>query len=130
MIKYYRLIFIPDDQGGICAPERNEFLSRLDREIGSYDLIIVTDFGHGLIDQTAMDIIQEKARLLAVNCQTNSSNYGTNIITKYRRADAFTVDTRELRLAMTNSHESEKVFVESPNQNNCNLKLGGLLWGL
>lgn len=104
--------FIPEDDGGICESERNEFLSRLEREIGNFDLVVLTDFGHGLIDQTAMDIIQDRARLLCVNCQTNSSNYGTNIITKYRRVDAFTVDGRELRLAMTNSHELEDILLQ------------------
>lgn len=103
--------FIPDDNGGICEPERREFLSRLEREIANYDLVVLTDFGHGLIDQEAMEIIQNKAKVLAVNCQTNSSNFGTNIITKYRRADAFTVDTRELQLAMANSHEPESVLL-------------------
>lgn len=34
-----------------------------------------------------------------LNCQTNSTNYGLNIITKYVRADAFTLDQKELKLA-------------------------------
>ncbi len=34
-------------------------------------------------------LLQERARYLALNCQTNSSNFGFNLITKYRRADAF-----------------------------------------
>ena len=45
------------------------------------------------------DLIQEKAKYLVLNCQTNSSNYGMNIITKYGRADAFTLDQKELKLA-------------------------------
>lgn len=103
--------FLPEDDGGIPEQERIEFLSRLERSVEQFDLVVVTDFGHGLLDQSAMEILQEKARLLAVNCQTNSSNFGTNPITKYRRADAFTVDARELRLAMANSHEPENILL-------------------
>ena len=66
---------------------------------GEYDLVLVCDYGHGLLDDEALRILEEKAKFLAVNCQTNSSNYGTNLITKYHRADCFVVDERELRLA-------------------------------
>ena len=42
-------------------------LGRLDEEAGRFDLVVAADFGHGLIDPDAMDILQDKARLLAVN---------------------------------------------------------------
>lgn len=79
--------------------DRRAFYEKLQRHIPNHDLVVVADYGHGLLDQKAMDIIQDGARFLALNCQTNSSNYGTNLITKYRRADAFSLDEAELRLA-------------------------------
>ncbi|WP_295163861.1 PfkB family carbohydrate kinase [Selenomonas sp. F0473] len=75
------------------------FHQKLRDMTGDYDLVIVCDYGHGLLDDEGIRILEEKAKFLAVNCQTNSSNYGTNLITKYRRADCFVVDERELRLA-------------------------------
>lgn len=77
------------------------FKTKLRAKIEDYDAVILCDFGHGLIDNDVMEIIQEKARFLALNCQTNSSNYGTNLITKYRRADVFTLDEKELKLAFS-----------------------------
>ena len=47
-------------------------------------------------------------KYLAVNCQTNSSNLGKNLITKYLRADTFALDQRELDLAFPNSHKGEE----------------------
>ena len=76
-----------------------KFKNRLREKIGFYDAVFLCDFGNGLIDRETMDIIQEGAKYLVLNCQTNSSNYGLNIITKYGRADAFTLDQGELRLA-------------------------------
>lgn len=76
-----------------------EFADALEKEILEYDAVFLCDFGHGLINQDMMDILQQKARYLVVNCQTNSSNHGLNIITKYTRADAFSLDQQELRLA-------------------------------
>ncbi len=80
---------------------------RLSEKVQLFDIVILCDFGHGLVDQDIMDILQERAAFLAVNCQTNSSNYGKNLITKYRRADVFTLDQKELGLAFTNYQNEE-----------------------
>lgn len=87
---------------------RNEFYSKLEKVANENDIVLMADYGHGVIDQTAMKILQEKAKFLAVNCQTNSSNYGANLITKYSRADAFSLDEREIRLAFA-ANKSEDV---------------------
>ncbi len=67
--------------------------------IGDYDVVVVCDFGHGLVDGRLMQLMEEKSKYMALNCQTNSSNYGLNIITKYHRADVFALDQKELKLA-------------------------------
>lgn len=84
-----------------------KFKERLAEKAGQYDAVILCDFGHGLIDNEVMEILQEQARFLAVNCQTNSSNYGKNLITKYKRADVFALDQKELGLAFSDYQQSE-----------------------
>jgi len=64
-----------------------------------FDLVIVTDYGHGLIGRSTIDLIVEKARFLAVNAQTNSANIGYNLITKYPSADFICIDAPEAHLA-------------------------------
>lgn len=86
----------------------DKFKRHLREKIQDYDAVILCDFGHGLIDPDVMEILQENAKFLAVNCQTNSSNLGKNLITKYRRADVFTLDQRELDLAFSNYHRGEE----------------------
>jgi sugar/nucleoside kinase (ribokinase family) len=66
-----------------------------------YDLVIVTDFGHGLIAPSTIAALEENARFLAVNAQSNSANHGYNLITKYRRADYVCIDAPEARLAVS-----------------------------
>lgn len=78
---------------------REEFYRGLTERIDESDVVFLCDFGHGLIDERARMLIQERAKYLVLNCQTNSANYGMNIITKYDRADAFTLDQKELKLA-------------------------------
>ncbi len=70
-------------------------------EISRYDLVLVMDFGHGVMEDIVRDYVQDKAPFLAINCQTNSNNHGFNIINRrYRRADVFTLDQTELHLAV------------------------------
>ncbi len=77
----------------------NELKKRLRETIGGYDVVFLCDFGHGLIDGEVIRIVEDGAKYLALNCQANSSNFGMNVITKYHRADVFSLDQKELKLA-------------------------------
>ncbi|MFE1745040.1 PfkB family carbohydrate kinase [Coleofasciculus sp. H7-2] len=92
------------DEEGLAPQERQKLLDSLEKSIKSYDLVVLADYGHGLIDSSMMELIQSQAPFLAVNCQTNSANYGYNLISKYRRADTFCIDEQELRLAFSNRY--------------------------
>ncbi len=91
---------------------REEFYKGLAEKIDEFDVVFLCDFGHGLIDAKTMALVQEKAKYLVLNCQTNSVNYGMNIITKYGRADAFTLDQKELKLAYPTYTVDEKAALK------------------
>jgi rfaE bifunctional protein nucleotidyltransferase chain/domain len=65
----------------------------------SADVVVVTDFGHGLIASSTVDVLSKSSKFLAVNAQTNGSNRGFNLITKYPRADYVCIDAPEAQLA-------------------------------
>lgn len=90
---------------------RKHFKERIDKTIADYDLVVIADFGHGLMDQELMDIVERKAKYLSINCQTNSANQGMNLITKYKRADSFVLDQRELHLAFQDNITEEKILL-------------------
>lgn len=92
---------------------KSEFIDKLSKKIEEYDVVFLCDFGHGLIDPKAQKVIEEKAKYLVLNCQTNSTNYGMNIITKYHHADAFTLDQKELKLAFPMYALNEKLALQS-----------------
>lgn len=68
-------------------------------DVINYDLVVVTDFGHGLMGKNLISKVCTEAQFLAVNAQTNATNYGFNMITKYPRADFVVIDHLEARLA-------------------------------
>jgi cytidyltransferase-like protein len=76
-------------------------LERIADQIEKFDLVLVMDFGHGVLEDLVRVYVQQQAKFLAVNCQTNSNNHGFNILTRrYRRADAFSLDQTEMNLAV------------------------------
>ena len=63
------------------------------------DVVMVNDFGHGMINSSLVSVIREKSRFLGVNAQTNAGNHGYNLVTKYKNADYVCIDAPEARLA-------------------------------
>lgn len=91
---------------------RKAFREALEKQLSQCDAVFLCDFGHGLIDEETAKMIQEEAKFLVLNCQTNSSNFGLNPITKYRRADAFTLDQKELKLAYPSLARQEEAALK------------------
>lgn len=87
---------------------KEEFKKKLSEKIEEADAVFLCDFGHGLVDREVRELVEEKAKYLVLNCQTNSTNHGMNIITKYRRADVFSLDQKELKLAFPMYDGDEK----------------------
>lgn len=78
----------------------DQILERLREEIDHCDVVVLADFGHGLLQPVLRNFLQERSPFLALNCQTNSANHGFNILPrKYQRADIATLDEQELLLA-------------------------------
>ncbi len=109
--KYFSVNFIdntPPDQNLLNSVE--EVLAK---EIKNVDLVVVIDFGHGLMQSQIRDYVQEKAGFLAVNCQTNSNNHGFNIINRqYRKMNCFSLDETEMLLAVGQRHVDFLVALE------------------
>ena len=76
------------------------FKSVIDR----YDLVLVSDFGHGFITEKIFKVIEKKAKILAINTQTNGVNAGYNLITKYHNPNYVCLDEPEIRLAAQKKH--------------------------
>ena len=88
------------------APATQERVAaRLREQTAWADVVLLLDFGHGLMQEPIRRQVQETAPLLVLNCQTNSNNHGFNIISRqYQRADAFTLDEQEMMLACGHRH--------------------------
>ena len=87
-------------------------------DIGTYDLVVVADFGHGAMTPALIAKLSTDAKFLAVNTQTNSQNYGFNLISKYERADFVVLDELEARLAVHDRDSPiEEVILKLKHEN-------------
>lgn len=86
-------------------PLTRDLESQLDQLISDLcpqaDVVVSTDFGHGLIGPKIVERLMECSPFLAVNTQSNSANMGYNLITRYPRADYICIDGPEARLALS-----------------------------
>lgn len=93
-------VYVMDD-AALDGEFESAFAQSVRERAPDYDLVIVTDFGHGLITPNVIEALTTSARFLAVNAQSNSANQGFNLITRYRRADYVCIDAPEARLAVS-----------------------------
>jgi bifunctional ADP-heptose synthase (sugar kinase/adenylyltransferase) len=82
--------------------EERRFLAMLEEQLPRHDLVVVADYGHGLMTEKVIEFLCEKAPFLAVNAQTNAGNRGFNFVSKYPRADYISIDEPEARLEVRN----------------------------
>ena len=78
------------------------FNNRVSKYINSHDLVIVSDYGHGLISDSTAKLIVKKSKFAAVNTQLNASNLGFHVISKYLGANLTTINETEMRHELRN----------------------------
>lgn len=96
--KLFEVYFINDDP--LISSEEKEFLSILEKILPKYDLVIVADYGHGMISRHAIELLCTRSKFLAVNTQSNAGNKGLHTISRYPRADYVSISDSELRLEL------------------------------
>jgi rfaE bifunctional protein kinase chain/domain len=102
--KLFEVNFINDTP--IPDEMEQEVIKHIRGIISNYDLVIVSDFGHGLITNDIIQTIEKHANKLAVNTQTNGANAGYNLITKYANTNFICLDDPEARLAVQDKHSN------------------------
>lgn len=100
--------------------ETDELCAKLAAILPDFDIVIVADYGHGMMAPEVVDLLCDKARFLAVNTQVNAGNGGFNTISKYRRADFVCISEAEIRLdARTRRKDIQQVIKEAADRLSC-----------
>jgi cytidyltransferase-like protein len=83
-------------------------------DFDDYDLVLIADFGHGLVDARTVNtrIAATGRALVGVMAQVNSGNYGYNLPIKYGGADYYSLNRSEAELCLRERHLSLAQLVE------------------
>jgi rfaE bifunctional protein kinase chain/domain/rfaE bifunctional protein nucleotidyltransferase chain/domain len=108
--KLFEVTFMNDHY--IKKELEDEILAYLKKEMPKYDIVLVTDFGHGFMTPNLIKFIETSGKYVSVNAQTNSNNYGFNYITKYKNVDYISIDEKELRLPFGDNYGAVEMLVK------------------
>lgn len=84
----------------------------LEKNSKLYDFIIIFDFGHNLITNDVVKTLKKLNKKTFINCQSNSSNFGFNLINKYSKANTISMDEQEFRLSVQDKNSSIKQLIK------------------
>jgi len=85
---------INDDD--LTTSEENKFIKSLDKLSKENDLVIVSDYGHGIITPRIAQHISKLDKFVSLNAQVNAANIGTHSIRKYKNIDCLIINANEL----------------------------------
>lgn len=77
-----------------------KIINYLEKSLPKFDMVIINDFGHGMLTEKIRRLIEKKSKKLAINVQSNSANLGFNFFNKYKKCNYLTMDEPEARIAI------------------------------
>ena len=89
----------------LSPKEENLFYSKIKKNIKSYDVIVVSDYGHSLINKKTANFLANKKNVI-VNTQLNSANLGYHTIGKYKNSNWAIINEVELRHELRDRYEN------------------------
>lgn len=88
-----------------------EFVEIIADNISEVDLLIIADYGHGLISDATIKFLSDSGKFIAVNAQTNAGNRGFNSVTRYPRVNFMTLNGQEAQLETRRRHIDTETFI-------------------
>tara|TARA_B100000767_G_scaffold234503_1_gene227363 strand:- start:61 stop:1581 length:1521 start_codon:yes stop_codon:yes gene_type:complete len=77
--------------------EENQFIESFDKLSIEHDLVIISDYGHGIITPRIAEHISKSDKFVSLNAQVNAANIGTHNIRKYHDVNCLIINESELR---------------------------------
>lgn len=119
-----KLLEIYDFDASHCSLEDTK---KLNLEVGKQlnhkpDLVVVSDHGHGMVNNLSAGLLSINSPFLALSTQCNAGNKGCNSINKYQRSDYLCISGHELNMEIKESGISEQerltklsLLIDCPN---------------
>ncbi len=104
----------------LTKEDEKKAINFLNKNIKKFDIVIVSDYGHGFITDKLAKTICSKSNFLALNTQVNAANTGYHSINKYKNANCVIINETELRQDLRNRYSPlEKLMLEMQKKIRC-----------
>lgn len=100
------------DETMVTEAENVAFAEKLGKIAPGFDLVLVADYGHGLMTKQVVETLCKAKVTIAVNTQSNAGNRGFNSISKYPRVDLISLNGSEVALELRERHLALDTLVE------------------
>tara|TARA_A100001011_G_C14317957_1_gene848889 strand:- start:2283 stop:3800 length:1518 start_codon:yes stop_codon:yes gene_type:complete len=87
------------------------FQKKIIKELNRYNIIIVSDYGHNLINEKLSKLLSKNKKII-VNTQLNAANIGYHTIGKYYKTKCAIINEVELRHEMRNKYEKLEILIK------------------
>jgi rfaE bifunctional protein kinase chain/domain/rfaE bifunctional protein nucleotidyltransferase chain/domain len=81
----------------LSGKDEKKLRSIIIKEIRKHDLVIVTDYGHGLISEKVAEEIVKNSPYTTLNAQINAANSNYHTMDKYEKVECVIINEGELR---------------------------------
>jgi len=108
VIEFYEM-----DDSPLSNIQEKILIVKLKKLAKKVDLIIVADYGHGLLNEKTIIEINNLAKSKSLNVQSNAGNRGFNNVSKYANADFISLNGGEIKLEARRKHLQMDSFVRS-----------------
>ena len=88
----------------ISKNEEKKFYALIKNNINKFDIIIVSDYGHGIITEKIRKLILKKNHKVFLNTQINSFNRGYHTVFKYKKVNTLVINEAELGYELRDKH--------------------------
>ena len=88
------------------------FFNILKKNLPKYDLVIVSDYGHGLISSKTANLICEASKYLTLNAQVNSANIGYHSMRNYKNINCVIINEREIQHEMRDRNNKTEFLMK------------------
>ena len=100
----------------LTSKEEKLFYKMLKNFIPKYDLVIVSDYGHGLISNKSANLICKLSKYLALNAQVNAANVGYHSMRNYKNVDCVVINEKEIRHELRDKNGKINVLMKKLSQ--------------
>ena len=94
------------------SSQESELNKKLKNMLPKYDIVLVSDYGHGFISEKTAKLICDKSKFVSLNAQVNAANIGYHSMRKYKGIECLIINEKEIRHELRDRTSDVKILMK------------------